>query len=1398
MFKPALLVLLTLLSVETKAQETYDFENLTTGDISGQDNWKVTVSGGAVTGHADVVDASDFGDYSGSKALQMWPPGSSHIWVSRVNDGNWSLPDMNGVETIVLQFDLFLNYWGNQFSLGYDANDDGHIASSETTFSLYSYMYQSKLTLQGPAGNAISTYSSFPATGHWIRARLIVDTQSNNGSGSISFSFRDIGEQGSWQYPPEMQNVNAGFTPGSGDHKDPVNINGMVYDQEAGDSGRLDNIKVWTDPMMLTYNTALSAGNDIVLPLYGSVNAIVDWGDGTADTYTSTGNKSHIYSQDDTYIVIIDGTLTQFGNLSGVDGIEKLVKVSAFGDLGLQSLEGAFRNANNLAEVPEELPSTVTNLSFCFRGADEQTTITNLEKWDVSNVKNMQSMFMYASAFNQDIGDWNTGSVTNMGSMFDGSSEFNQDIGQWNVSSVTDMSYMFQSAGKFNQDLKNWNVSNVTDMTQMFSFASAFNQNLANWNISKVESLFNMFSYTSLSSVNYDAIINGWATQQVQNNVVLGAAAIQYTPEAEAARQGLIDNYEWSFLDGGLAQVFSGGSGTEEAPYLIANLSDLQYLAERSFYWDKHFVQTANIDASATQYWDDSDDNNDGIRYNDPEDQSSDGNNEGFSPIGNLSLEFTGSYSGQYNANDYKLQNLIINRSNDGYVGLLGRASNALLRNITLEGVNITGQYYVGGLAGSLHNSTEVENCSTSGTVQGEAAGGLVGQVNESTVQNSSSSASIVAIGTSGGLAGLAMESSFSNCWATGNIEVETSNGTNVGGLIGQIISKMPDTSSEIIACFASGNVTAEGSYNVGGLIGQSYNIPIRSSKSSGDVTGMKWVGGLVGYMGYSSLDDSYALGNVAGDENVGGLAGQLEQATLINSYSVNTVTMNNGSNEGGLAGLASNSTITSTYFDKTVNTGMPDEADYGKTTAEMTNYTTFQDGGWDFELESDNGTDDEWGINNNENSGYPFLSWEDFTTCFNPSDGGTIAGAQNICYNGQPVLLSNGSAASGYLGTLEYKWQQSTTSSSEGFQDIANTNSLTYSPGALTDTTWFRRLARVGCQTNWDGAAASNVIQIAVYDEFTSGAIATTGETICYGGDPAEIASVTAASGGDETITYAWYKSTDDFSADSALVQGATGAGYHPPSGLTVTTSYRRYAKDGSCNTPFGVSAGTWKITVRNEFTPGAIATTGETIFYEGDPSPVGNLTEASGGDENITYAWYRSTNDFADSTLIQGVTSSVYDPPSGLTQSTSYRRYAKDATCNSSLLASQGTWKVEIAGLWTGAENSNWHNANNWEDGQVPDRSIDVTLIQSAYGNDPVIDSPAICRSLVIKANAALTISNNQSIVVFGNLVLGENAGFSNDGTIQFSGGDSRIIDNRKLKSTLKNVEVTFLSSP
>ncbi len=294
-----------------------------------------------------------------------------------------------------------------------------------------------------------------------------------------------------------------------------------------------------------------------------------------------------------------------------------------------------------------------------------------------------------------------------------------------------------------------------------------------------------------------------------------------------------------------------------------------------------------------------------------------------------------------------------------------------------------------------------------------------------------------------------------------------------------------------------------------------------------------------------------------------------------------------------------------------------------------------------------------------------------------NPDNGGEIAANQTICYNDVPSGLTSISLPTGYIGTLEYQWQSSVIRSDSGFVDIGSATGTTYAPSALTQTTWYRRMSRVECDTTWPISSASNVVEITVYAEFTAGAIPDTGETICYSSNPTEIPSTTDASGGDGSITYSWRSSADSYATD---ISGATGSTYTPAGPLTSTTSYRRYAKDATCVTTLTPVTETWTVTVLPEFTPGAIASTGETICYNTNPATaIGNITLASGGDGSITYSWRSSADSYASE--ISGATGSTYTPAGPLTTSTSYRRYIKDGTCFTSGTPSTGTWTVTVS---------------------------------------------------------------------------------------------------------------------
>ncbi|MBU3742724.1 MAG: hypothetical protein FGM24_10630, partial [Candidatus Kapabacteria bacterium] len=216
----------------------------------------------------------------------------------------------------------------------------------------------------------------------------------------------------------------------------------------------------------------------------------------------------------------------------------------------------------------------------------------------------------------------------------------------------------------------------------------------------------------------------------------------------------------------------------------------------------------------------------------------------------------------------------------------------------------------------------------------------------------------------------------------------------------------------------------------------------------------------------------------------------------------------------------------------------------------------------------------------------------------------------------------------------------------------------------------------------NHNTSKTSSAIVVPQRPQFTSGAINAAGETICYNGTPSTIGSTTPASGGDNTITYSWRSSADGY---TTAISGATAATYTPPSNMISTTSYRRYAKDGTCNTTFTQSTGTWTVTVRPQFTPGGIATTGQTICSGGTPSVIGSMTNASGGDNNITYSWRSSADNYT--AAISGATGNTYTPPTGLTVTTSYRRYAKDGTCNTTPELADGTWTVTVNDVTAGS---------------------------------------------------------------------------------------------------------------
>lgn len=92
--------------------------------------------------------------------------------------------------------------------------------------------------------------------------------------------------------------------------------------------------------------------NKLVLPLDGTVEAAVDWGDGTTDNVTAV-RPEHTYAKAGEYYVTVTGKVTKLGNRVGIPSANQsaIVRVIQWGQLGLESLEEAFSGNKGLTQV---------------------------------------------------------------------------------------------------------------------------------------------------------------------------------------------------------------------------------------------------------------------------------------------------------------------------------------------------------------------------------------------------------------------------------------------------------------------------------------------------------------------------------------------------------------------------------------------------------------------------------------------------------------------------------------------------------------------------------------------------------------------------------------------------------------------------------------------------------------------------------------------------------------------------------------------------------------------------------------------------------------------------------------------------------------------------------------
>lgn len=368
------------------------------------------------------------------------------------------------------------------------------------------------------------------------------------------------------------------------------------------------------------------------------------------------------------------------------------------------------------------------------------------------------------------------------------------------------------------------------------------------------------------------------------------------------------------------------GDGTLESPYLITSLNELYWIPSGT---TAYFRQTANINASETALW------NSGA---------------GWSP--------KATFGGQYDGQNYTIDNLYIYRTSSDYLGLFNTLTyGSVIKNTHLKTVSVAGRNYIGGIAAKSTAGatlTYIDNCSVTGcisagtTVDGQFIGGFVGQSNSINYTNSYVDLNIYALLYVGGIAGDAYGGNLSRCFAKGYINGQHS----LGGLVGRAQSG-----------YNGRGVQLENCYNRASIYGT--QIP---------------KGGLVGIMyAYSNLmkiTNSYSTGSV----NTSG-------AAIIGDYQLGV-------------------TATNTFFD--ANTAGTSSGYLGtaKTTAQMKTLATYT--GWDFVNETANGTNDYWKMDLNNNDGYPWLTWQELPLHWVGGNSASWSDASNWDGSELPVAASN------------------------------------------------------------------------------------------------------------------------------------------------------------------------------------------------------------------------------------------------------------------------------------------------------------------------------------------------------------------------------------------------------
>jgi surface protein len=306
-----------------------------------------------------------------------------------------------------------------------------------------------------------------------------------------------------------------------------------------------------TVPMILTTTTTTTNKTRVLNIWFGTINAIIDWGDGTVETVTATpgftpgasfNNLStgvtpsirHTYATAGNYTITIGGSVQHWGfvdksNLDsqGDSSVYRTLmyeyNIQSFGYIGITTLVGAFWDSMlyDYTAVPARIPDTVTDISWIFYHTSSDSVswvYDNVASWDTSNVTKMHGSFYRArGGFNTNLSNWDTENVTNMAEMFRLSDHTGLGLSNWDTGSATNVGYMFYQAKRFNANINEWDVSNVTYFAGMLGFtntadgATGYQQPLWKWDTGSATDMTEML----FTGYDYDQDLTYWCVTNI-------------------------------------------------------------------------------------------------------------------------------------------------------------------------------------------------------------------------------------------------------------------------------------------------------------------------------------------------------------------------------------------------------------------------------------------------------------------------------------------------------------------------------------------------------------------------------------------------------------------------------------------------------------------------------------------------------------------------------------------------------------------------------------------------------------------------------------------------------------------------------------------------------------------